>query len=571
MKQLLLVLIVLLLMAGFAMAEKQATIQKPVPFDGNNIIQNGEAIPYTPPTVSNSPGEVIGTSYYAYQTNGSTGNRIDLDDEGGVHIAWMKCTSNTGRPRYIAYNFKSEVDGLWLGETAVTNENGTGFVTTDLMGGGEELACFHYADADPSYSGISRDLFRGFGIFEEFAIPTTGTEWIWPYVARNNTDGKIHVLMRDYNSNTYGYSVSADDGESWSTVDPGFETDVLSGIICTSPVSSKTAVVYTTANDYGWYDVIVFESLDGGTPNWRDPLNITEFGANPEMEAWADVEGLYDYDDNLHISYQGQTVDLNEGVSYIWGNIMHWSEQTGHTVVYTHPNTDTCSTINYCTCMCKMSLGVNPDNGNLFAVWADLSQNDVSAAQYSNGELFGAASTDNGATWFPHVNLTNSPSPGCSPPDCDSDVWSSLAEKVDGTLHIMYVDDDDAGAEWNGEGGWTENNVLYLAVPEGDLIPLSVDDKVDLPFEFNLSQNYPNPFNAKTLINVSGDFQSGKLSIYDVTGRLVRDFAISDNNRSITWDGTDIAGDIVASGTYFYSVNVDGYGTAGVKKMTLLK
>ena len=572
MKLALTVLMLLPLVFGLAQAGDRAVVQTPIAFDGTNIVEGNVDAPYGPPTVSNSPGEVIGTSYYAYQTNGSTGNRISLDADGGIHISWTKGTASGGRPRYIYYNFKDEITGEWLGETAVTSENGTGFVTMDLMAGGEAMPVYHFADATPSYTGIAVDLFRGFGIFEEFPIPAFGTEWIWPYVARNNTDGRIHVIGTDYaNSTNYGYTYSTDDGQSWARYTAAFSSDMLTGTICTSPVSSKTAALYSLDNGSGFLDVMVVESEDGINWSWNDPINITEFGPNADMSAWADLDGLYDYDDNLHVGYQGQTVDPSDGSVLIWGEIMHWSEATGHTVAGSHPNTDTCSVVNYCTCMSKMSLGVNPENGNLFMLWADGSQNDVSAAGFSNGELLASASTDNGATWFEQVNLTNSHTPGCNPPDCDSDYYSSLAEKVDGTLHIMYVDDDDAGAEWNGQGGWTNNNVLYLAVDEGDLIPLSVDEEIDLPFEFNLSQNYPNPFNANTVINVTGDFESGKLAIYDVTGRMVNNFAIDNNNRSITWNGTDMAGEVVASGTYFYSVNVDGFGTASVKKMTLLK
>lgn len=571
MKLVLSVLLILPLIFGISAAGDEYVVKKPVPFDGTNIAPGNINEPYGPRTVSNSPGEVVGVTYYAYQTNGSTGNRISIDQFGGIHISWMKGTQSGGRPRFIYYNFKSEETGQWLGETSVSSENGTGFVTMDLMGGGEAVPCYHFADATPSYTGIAKDLFRGFGIFEEFPVTSGNIEWIWPYIARNNTDGLIHVLVRDYNSSNYGYTFSDDDGVSWARATTIFATDILSGIICTSPVSSKTAIIYTMANEFNWYDVLYFETTDGETWNWGDPINITEFGSAPEMEAWADVDGLYDYNDNLHISYQGQTVDLDQQVSYIWGNIMHWSEATGHSVVYNHPSTDTCSTVNYCTCMCKMSLGVNPDNGNLYCLWSDLSQNDVSLAGYSNGELFAAASADNGASWFEHVNLTNSHTPDCGPPDCDSDIYSSLAEKVDGNLHIMYIDDDDPGAEWNNEGSWTLNNVLYLQVPEGDLLPLGVNDNPDLPFAFKLDQNYPNPFNANTLIRVDGDFESGRLGIYDIAGRLVKDFALNSDIRDITWDGTDKSGKAVASGTYFYSVDVDGYGTAGVKKMTLLK
>jgi hypothetical protein len=561
------VLLVLPLLAGMAVADKPGLVPTPVPFDGSNI-QNGEAIPYGPPIVTNSPGEDVGDTYYAYQTNGSTGNRIAVDEFGGIHISFMKGTAEGGRPRYVYYNFKDENTEQWLGETAISSENGTGFVTMDLTDEGYALPAYHFADATPSYTAISIDLFRGFGIFEEFPIPNNDVEWIWPYVARN-ADGKIHVLNSDFNSDSYGYTRSEDGGQTWTGYAEAFSTDILSGIICTSPVSSKTAVVFTQANAYGGWDVFFFESTDGTDWNWRDPLNITEFSPADSMSAWADVDGIYDYDDNLHVLYQG-LLSYDQGV-YAVGDVMHWSEATGHSYVASSP--ENCATSNYNACIAKLSLGVDPVNTtNIIALWSELSDDDVSAAGFSNGELYAAGSVSSGAYWGPKVNLTNSPTPGCAPPDCDSDIYSSLAEDVDGYLHIMYVDDNDPGAEWNGEGVWTLNDVLYLEVDEYDVITTGVyDPDPDLPFEFALSQNYPNPFNANTVINVEGEFETGNLAIYDVTGRLVRDFAIDSENRSVTWDGADMAGEIVASGTYFYSVKVDGYGTAGVKKMTLLK
>jgi hypothetical protein len=156
--------------------------------------------------------------------------------------------------------------------------------------------------------------------------------------------------------------------------------------------------------------------------------------------------------------------------------------------------------------------------------------------------------------------------------DCDSDIWSSLAEKVDGTLHIIYVDDNDAGAAWLPQGVWTTNAVLYLEVDAGDLIQSSIKDlDTELPFEFKLGDNYPNPFNAETTIPLKGEVRDGRLSIYDISGRMIRVYDINSQTRSITWDGANVSGQTVASGTYFYSVSFDGIGKAATRKMTLLK
>ena len=570
MRTAILVLLLVPLLLGIALAGKVQPRQIPIPFDGRNVQNDGISTPVGPRLVSNSPGEIIGTSFYAYQTNGSSGNRISIDDEGRIHIAWMKCTAEGGRPRYIYYNVFTPGDpGSWLGEVQVSEHNGTGFVTMDLLPDGRALPAYHWAQdpPDPAYPIQARDIYPGVGMFDEFDIPAPG-EYIWPYIARD-TNGRIHMLTSDFVSDNYYYAFSDDDGETWGRMTNIFNTGVLSGTICSSPVSTKSAIVYTRADDVtGYFNVFVFETTNGEDWNWGDPINITQFGEGDTYSAWTDVDGIYDYDDVLHITYQGMYV-IGDTVE-VFGDVMHWSETTDHSIIAT--NDADCFPINYVGCIAKMSLGIDPANNNVLALWAELSPDDVSAGGFSNGELFAAGSVDGGASWFQKVNLTNSPTPECEPPGCDSDCWSSLAEVVDGTLHIMYVDDDDAGAEWRPEGFYTNNNVLYLAVDEYDLIPLGVNyENPDLPFDFALGQNYPNPFNANTVISIDGEVHSGKLAIYDIAGRMVRSFPLSEETRSITWDGTDASGETVASGTYFYSVNFDEFGTAAVRKMTLLK
>ena len=564
MRTMLLVLLLTSLLFSISPADKLQPPQNPIAFDGRNIQNDEVGTPIGPRLVSNSPGEIVGTSFYAYQTNGSTGNRISVDSEGRVHIAWTKGMAEGGRPRYVYYNARNP-EG-WLGETPVSEGDGSGFVTMDLLPDNRALLAYHWFDNPAGANPVlARDLFAGFGIFQEFHIGTSG-EYIWPYIGRD-INGRIHMLLSDWSSDNYFYTYSDDDGENWARELQVFDTSILSGIICSSPVSTRSAVVYTRPDDVtGYYNVFVLETTDGENWDWGNPTDITQFGEGDTYSAWADVDAIYDYDDVLHITYQGLYVIENTIESF--GDVMHWSEPTGHSVIAT--NDEECFPINYALCICKMSLGVDPANNNIYALWSELYPDDVSAAGYSNGELFATASVDGGANWYDKFNLTNSPTPGCEPPNCDSDVWSSLAEVVDDTLRIMYVDDDDAGAEWVPQGAWTENNVLYLAVP--GIIPISVyQENPDLPFDFALAQNYPNPFNANTVISLDGEIHSGWLAIYDVAGRMVRSFPLSEETRSITWDGTNVSGETVASGTYFYSVNFDEFGTAAVRKMTLLK
>lgn len=78
---------------------------------------------------------------------------------------------------------------------------------------------------------------------------------------------------------------------------------------------------------------------------------------------------------------------------------------------------------------------------------------------------------------------------------------------------------------------------------------------LEKPRDFCLSQNYPNPFNSQTTITYQvAQTCLVRLSIYALTGQFIR--TLVDGNRpagthSVVWDGTDDAGQNVASGVYF--------------------
>ncbi len=496
---------------------------------------------------------VVGTSYYAYQTNGSTGNRIAIDSQGRIHIAWTKGMVPEARPRYVFYNFRDEY-GQWIGETQVSSHDGSGFVTLDLLAGDRPILAYNSPENSSTSIAVST--------WDSQEMPMENSwPYLWPHITRDY-DGRLHMVC---DADSIGYTYSDDEGETWASIIGIAQHEILSTTICSSPVSDKSAIVYTALNESGYYDVFFFETIDGYNWDWENPHNITQFGEGDTYSAWADIDAVYDYDDVLHITYQGLYVIENVIESY--GDVMHWSEPTSHSVIAT--NDADCMPINYALCICKMSLGVDPENNYIYALWAELTLDDVSAGGYSNGELYAAMSADGGAHWASPVNLTNSPTPGCMPPDCDSEVWSSMAEIVNDSLHIMYIDDNDAGAAWNSEGGWTLNDVLYLEFPVIELFPVDVSDQNSiLPSGFSLLRVYPNPFNARTTIRFSlAETANVKLQIFDIAGRLVETLADCEfdaGENSVTWDATDRP-----SGVYF--ARLAGNASSVSKRLVLLK
>ncbi len=94
-----------------------------------------------------------------------------------------------------------------------------------------------------------------------------------------------------------------------------------------------------------------------------------------------------------------------------------------------------------------------------------------------------------------------------------------------------------------------------------------------LPRKYDLEQNFPNPFNPTTKINYELP-QSSKvvIKIFDALGKEVRLLVnkdLSAGKYQVEWNGMDNNFRSVATGVYFYQLNVNG--TSQTKKMLLLK
>jgi hypothetical protein len=126
------------------------------------------------------------------------------------------------------------------------------------------------------------------------------------------------------------------------------------------------------------------------------------------------------------------------------------------------------------------------------------------------------------------------------------------------------------------EGGGFDTIGVSLADQEGRLLAVKQEfESASRPAKHSLSQNYPNPFNPSTSIrySVGGDGPvEVSLKIYNVAGRLVRalvDGQIAPAEYEIIWNGRNENDQEVASGMYFYRLQVSDY--VETKKMVLLR
>ena len=99
-----------------------------------------------------------------------------------------------------------------------------------------------------------------------------------------------------------------------------------------------------------------------------------------------------------------------------------------------------------------------------------------------------------------------------------------------------------------------------------------------IPEETKLLANYPNPFNPETWIPYHlANARDVTITIYDARGAVVcqldlghqREGYYTHRSRAAYWDGRNDVGERVASGIYFYQLQVDN--VSRLRKMVILK
>jgi FlgD Ig-like domain len=119
-----------------------------------------------------------------------------------------------------------------------------------------------------------------------------------------------------------------------------------------------------------------------------------------------------------------------------------------------------------------------------------------------------------------------------------------------------------------------ERGVVHVFAGVGLVTDVEIIEEPNLPTTFELYQNYPNPFNPETTIEFSLlKREHVSLEVYNILGQKVRELVnkqLSSGHYRVSWDGTDNSQKLVASGMYYYKLQV-GESFAQTKKMILLK
>jgi hypothetical protein len=539
----------------------------------------GNPIPFDPDR-SDSPGMVIGTTYYDYQTNGTSGIRI-AHHECGTHFAWMNGIDGWLDNRWVYYNFLDPNGNLgWAEGMQVSEVQGAGYTQLAVGPDGVALVAFHCSAN--MLATLAVDAICGFGLFALHDVPDSYPgqyDFYWPYIGYDNS-GNIQITVCENAPNAgdpqwFGHTISTDGGSVWTDLEIVDSLECISEIPVASPVDDKVALVYTRPIVVEGQlsqivnDIAYVESEDGLNWNYSNFVNVTNYNYMTDtVFAYTDLAACYDYNGDLHILWNAPAYWIPEGIySEDSCSLFHWSENTGINLVFNAWHNSFPGAWNRSAS--KMSIAADPvvDSG-LVALWTNFNDTDVSNSGWSNGELYLAYSTDYGVTWSEPDNITNTETPGCLPGDCDSEHWSSIARVIDSLVYITFVEDKDAGGIPQGEGTETENPIRYLAVQNPIRTVVSVNDDNSVPSVFSLNQNYPNPFNASTNIDFTLDEDANvRLEVFNVLGEKVATLAdsrFSAGDHTVTWDASDYT-----SGVYFYKLTANG--TTDTRRMVMIK
>jgi len=212
-------------------------------------------------------------------------------------------------------------------------------------------------------------------------------------------------------------------------------------------------------------------------------------------------------------------------------------------------------------------------------------QDDREGGPGFHGHFYMALSDDGGLSWPREVRATTSPT-AWDPAiafvgDTLVGAWSDARHYEEGQHEIYFRRSNDGGGTWQPEervtASWGQGYYPSLAMDRGSIhlvwwedLFISPQNRYDEIFysrylpgtsgaigQGNISLPssdllfaYPNPFNSTLQVSVMSA-EDGILVIYDLQGRLIKQFEYHAGPSKIAWNGQDKNGNSLTSGVYF--------------------
>ncbi|MEN8928029.1 MAG: T9SS type A sorting domain-containing protein [Flavobacteriales bacterium] len=549
---------------SFPKASLDIAVKSQPKSDGSEVITGPFA--QTPMTRSITASEVIGTTVYDLQTNGTSQRRIINHNDGTISATW---TMDNGASPYAnrgaGYNYRTATSwGAFPSSKVETTRNGWPALASGATKDNEIIV---------SHSGtggltLNQRSTKGTGLWKETIIPTTiptGFDVLWPRaVVGGSKDSTLHVIAIVRSSTTGGpafkgltnalvYYRSQNLGLTWDIQDsilPGLDSNFFTFVSADAYSIDARGTTVAIASYNSWGDVLVFKSLNNGN-TWTKtivndfPINKyvidqgSDFNGDGSFDTILSCDGagsmLIDNVGDVHVFFglarvlDADTTD--DGTSYFPGTngLAYWNENFGPDsteVIAGAEDLDMNGTLDLGTSLASYQVGLSSmpscgvdANNNVYLVYS------ATAESHSNGtqvyrHLYVMSSSDGGTTWSDPEDYT---------PDFEFSIYEavypSMAKNVDDHLHIIYMRDFEPGHSISGDlDPASIQDIVYLKLDTAlNELFSSIDEKV-ADYEVNL---FPNP--ANSILNVAVETKTSvvddvTVSVIDAVGRTVNTF-----------------------------------------------
>jgi hypothetical protein len=469
----------------------------------------------------------IGDTWYDFQQNGSMGRMISITSGGYRHFSWTYTDHGyPPGPRYVDANCKDPLGNYLSQVHADGGDVNAGYCNQAHLNDGTAVIVNHRTGGTPIWSSVltiddslcSGSFSKHWDLPDYIPGSLSGADGMWPkadvsydtthnrnYVHIVLTEGRLDagpkllayercfvsttdpdtLYCQNYVSGataTYAIEVDQNGLGSFAPISHFDTTCSTTPVVAVSPVSTKLATAYLKPACDGsceyLSDACYIQSDWNHGEGWISGAewppnvhNITNFGCTGTQRCFHDLSACYDYNDSLHIVYLTCGFDPEQPGYYQpgVGRLYHWSKKDGITQIHEKLQAGVDPGAHNCI-LAKMSVSAQDpiyhpggDSVYLYTIWTQFDSSDNAASDFSNGDIWGCKSFDGGATWDNVFNLTRTWTPGCTPGNCVSEHWSSLAQNMyDGDLHIQYICDRDAGGAIQDGTQWMSNPVMYL-------------------------------------------------------------------------------------------------------------
>ena len=445
--------------------------------------------------------------------NNDNGNEIAVDGSGNSYItggfqgtATFGNTTLTSAGEYDLFIAKIDKDGNFLWAKKV------GGVGPEY---GNSIA------VDGSGNSYITGYFFGTATFGNTTLTSAG--WTEIFIAKIDASGNfLWAKKAGGTNNDYGYSIAVDGSGNSYTIG-GFEGTATFGNISLTSVKDSNG-------------------------KFTKDIFITKLDANGNF-LWAKKAGGTDIDSGNSIAVDGS------GNSYITGSF-DGTITFGNNTLTSSGSSDIFiakldGSGNYL--WAKKTGGTSVDSGNSIAV-------DGSGNSYITGFFYGTAT-------FGNTTLTSAGGGDVFISKLDNNGNFIWTKKADGTGDDSgnSIAIDGSGNSYtigNFQGTATFGNTTLTSAGYDIFIAkigtiTTGNEEIVIPKVLELSQNYPNPFDNSTNIEFTLFNPSKiKLTVFNSFGQVVDvivDEFLFAGNHSYTWNLKN-----VASGMYFYQLNVDG-------------